>query len=454
MAYGKVLNDIDAMMVAKTPERQQTAPPVDKGKPLSQVTACVVDNGQFMEIARTLGKTYRKVYYYPAWESGFPDVNLGLLGKGWPEFELTDSPFTVFDECDLFVFPDVAHGPLQRHFEKLGKRVWGSRLAENLEMNRVNSKEIMEKKGLPVGPYVVIIGTEQLREYLKTHKNVVVKASKWRALFESFKVDKYTLVEPLIDKIALKLGVLKETFEFVVEQVLDDKVEIGMDGFTVDGQFPERMTYGIEVKGTGYLGMWERYERIPESITRYDRVMADVLEKSRYRGFYSTEVRIGKDRVPYMIDNCCRAGSPPSELYCDWYENMAEIVYRGAAGEMVLPKMKAKFGAEIMLWSSWAADNCLEVDFPNGMRDFIKIRKAVFEKGRWSIRPQSDKSESIGGVVGYGNTMKEAVDMALEIAECVKAYKLDYDKHTLEDVKEEIEKLQSFGLNVMNSRAG
>src|ERR1700722_8124985 len=111
-------------------------------------TVCVVDNGLFLEVARTLAKDFGKVLYYMPWQSGYPKSNVLLVGHGIPGIKRIDSFWPLLDEIDLFVFPDVYEGPLQEHLVSLGKRVWGSRNGDELELFRADSKEHMKALGI------------------------------------------------------------------------------------------------------------------------------------------------------------------------------------------------------------------------------------------------------------------------------------------------------------------
>ena len=58
-------------------------------KPISEVTAMIVDNGEFVDFARSLGRSYKKVYYHnPDWSSFYRSVNECQLGSGFEEIEL------------------------------------------------------------------------------------------------------------------------------------------------------------------------------------------------------------------------------------------------------------------------------------------------------------------------------------------------------------------------------
>lgn len=273
-------------------------------KPLSEVTALVIDNGLFVELACRLARSYKKVYYYVPWENGFPKMNSAYIGHGLEGIELVSSPFSVLDDVDLVVFPDVYFGPMQEWLVKHGKIVWGARLGEALELERCSTKKLMTKMGLPVNPWVKVKGMAALREYLKTHNDVWVKINKFRGTFETFHSPNYKDVEPKLDEVEHQLGAFKYIIEFIIESNLKDKVEIGVDAYVIDGKLPSKILAGIEVKDQGYVGIFKDYKEFPNVLTDFDKKMFKTLEDYGYRGFYSTEIRVGKDHKPYMIDAC------------------------------------------------------------------------------------------------------------------------------------------------------
>jgi hypothetical protein len=408
---------------------------------LSKKKAVIVDNGLFAELARVMAREYEEVFYYCPWEDAFPLINDTFIGYGVENITLIDSPFKVLDEIQIAVFPDIYFGAMQEYLEGQGIRVWGSRLGEELEIDRVRTKELMAKKVLPVGKYEVVKGMDALRVFLKDHKNQYVKLAdgRFRGHFETFKAENYNLIEPRLDEIQTQFGPFKNIIEFVVEEQLPDKVEIGVDCYCIDGQFPEKTLYGVEIKGTSYVGAMGEWSKMPPELTDWGNSMSGLLKAYRYRNFLSSEYRIGKDRVSYMIDACCRMPTPPSEGSQEWYENINEIIWEGAAGKMVQPKIKSKFLAEIIIHSDWSENHPQPVEYPKQYRDNIKLRNAVRVDRKWYTLPQK-AGTLIGGISGFGDTIKEACDMAIEIAGSVRGYGLDISLDSLNAAEEEWEK--------------
>jgi hypothetical protein len=422
----------------------------------SDVVALVVDNGLFVEIAIKLAKTFKKVYYYVPWESAFAKMNLGMIGTGLEGIEVVDSIYGPhWDSLDLVVFPDIYFGHEQEMIEKAGKKVWGSRLGECLELQREGMKEILKALDLPVGKFTHIKGMANLRAFLKENEDVYVKIDKYRGTFETFHSANYKEVEPKLDEVEFNLGAFKNIIEFTVEEALKDCVEVGTDAWAITDDngvchYPEHTISGIEIKDVGFASIFKKYKDIPEIVTRFNERVKPVLAAYNWRGFISTEVRINKEYKPWMIDLCGRAPSPPNELYQEQYANLADCVWAGANGIVVEPEATAKYGAEIMLHSSWADKGWQPVSFPEELRDRVKLRNATCIDGVYYAIPQACGLPEVGAVIGLGDTLEEALDDATANAEQVTGYYLEAKMGAIEDIKKQCEKLDELGINMFD----
>lgn len=425
--------------------------PIPKKTDLKKICALIVDNGLFVELAVTLGQQYGKVYYHVPSVSGFMKKNGPTIGEGLPGIEVVHDVFGPhFEEIDLFIFPDCYFGDLQIHLVSLGKRVWGARQGEKMELDRVWMKETMKKLGMPVGPYTVLKGMDALRAHLKSNKDQYVKISRYRGSFETFNAPDYKFIEPKLDEVEYALGAMKHDIELISEDALPDKFEIGSDMYCIDGQFPTKTLAGPEIKDEGFIGIFKPRSEMPEALTRFDKIMAPMLKEFQYRGFYSTEVRVGKDNVPYMIDHCSRAASPPNELYQAFYLNLGDIIWQGAGGVCIDPVPAGKFGAEALIHSSWADKNFLSLDIPDDIKPYVKLRNAMFTKGRYQIIPLSVGLPEIGAVIGFGDTMEAAIDMVKEISDQVKGYYVEIKVEAFERAQEEIAKGEEYGIKLFS----
>ena len=142
---------------------------------LKNKTVCFCDHGLFVSFARKLAPAFGKAYYYKPSGSAFRKSTDEKIGTGFPELERIDTPLLKADQIDLWVFLDLHMADLQCFLSDHGARVFGGRMGEEMETDRVEFKKYLKKLDLPVGPYEVVIGTEALKRYLQSHSDVYVK---------------------------------------------------------------------------------------------------------------------------------------------------------------------------------------------------------------------------------------------------------------------------------------
>lgn len=408
----------------------------------SSKTVLIVDNGLFTGLAETLAKRFGKVLYYTPWEGSFPRSNEMLVGEGLAGVTRINSIWPVIDDVDLFVFPDIYHGPLQVYLARLGKRVWGGRLGENLEILRGLSKRWLKDVGLEVGPWRQIRGLDRLRAYLTDNPDVYVKVPRTRGDMETFHAKSYKLIEPRLDLLEHSLGAKKHIQEFIVESPLEPAIEVGYDGYTIDGKFPQTALYGVEVKDTAYLGEVVSYHQLPAGAQEVNRKLSGLFAGWTYRGFWSSEIRI-KGGKPYLIDPCCRMASPPGELYQVMITNLADVLWHGAMGDLVEPEFAAKWGAQLVMRSPWAERNWMAVDFPPSVRDNVKISYLTKIQGRDYFIPQPVEMAEFGSVVAMGDSADDAIRNVTKIAEKIEGYQIKFNFDALQDAKSDMEKLKN-----------
>jgi phosphoribosylamine-glycine ligase len=409
--------------------------------PLKTKTVLIHDYGQFVELAVTLSKSFGRTLYYVPWiAGGNPTSRMLRVGEGFEGVERVEELWPHIDDVDLFVFPDVYEAGLQKYLAGLGKRVWGCRGGAELELDRPASKEISKKLGVDIAPYTVITGFDGLRKHLKTHDDVFVKVSGTRGDMETFHSPDYDASEQRLDGLEHELGAHKKIMEFVVEDAINDAVEIGYDGFTIDGKFPQMALAGVEAKCKAYVGRTMRYRELPKQVRSVNDKLAPALKRYGYRGFLSTELRCN-DVGAYLIDPCCRAGTPPNELTQVMIKNLAEIVWEGADGIVVEPEYRAKCGAMVLLQSEWVADNWQHVSFPDSVRDSVKLHNATIIGGEYYVVPHMDRRAQIGAVIGMGDTEDAAIEACKRNAEQVEGYTIEKPVAALDEAREQLDEI-------------
>jgi hypothetical protein len=415
---------------------------------LKSKSILIYDYGTFLSMAERLAKDYGKVYYYCPWKSSFPQVKLMAMGEGIKGVERVASFFDHVDDADVIYFTDVIDGDIQVHLDSLGKKVFGSRKGEDLELNREGLKNLLKELKLPTGKYEIVKGITNLRKYLKSHDNIWVKISTYRGDFETFKSVNYAYIETRLQEVENNLGIMKESVDFLCENDLPNKVEIGYDGYCIDGIFPTKSLCGIEVKDVAYIGIFKDYKLLPKPVLTVNEKLSPILNKYGYKNFFSTEIRVGKDGLPYLIDPCCRSGSPPSEIYQMLYTNIADIIWNGANGKCIDPIPSGKYAVEVMIHCNWAERNWLPVLRPEKYRDNIKFRNMTVLDGINYIVPQYVGLPEIGSIVMTGKSIDECIGKIEEIAETIKGFYIELPLHSIDTVKEEIKTLKSFGYNL------
>lgn len=405
---------------------------------LKSKTALIWESGIFVSIAERLAKDFGRVLYWAPYQTGYPTSRPALVGSGLDGVERVLDPWQHIDDVDIVVFPDCYDPGVQVYLAKHGKRVWGSRLGAEMENSRVKAKEMMAKRGIEIGPYKVVTGMEALRKYLKRKPNVYVKIDCFRGDMETFFAPSYDRIEQRLDEIEHRLGASKKIKEFIVEDAVDDAVETGYDGFSIDGQFPKTGLVGVEKKDKAYVGRVMRYKDMPHDVTDVNDKLSPLFKGYNYRGFWSTEIRSTKDSHAYPIDMTARCGSPPSELYQEMIGNISEIIWQGSDGVLVEPEWTADWGAEVLLHSSWANSNWAHVKFPKEVKDNVKLRNYCVIEGETYIIPLELGMPEIGSVVATGKTAAKAIAEAKRIAELVESHEMEAPVEAMDEALDDL----------------
>lgn len=385
----------------------------------SDATVLVVDHSLFLPLAIKLVPDFKRVLYYTPFENAYPILNDAIIGDGFEGLERIDDIFEHLDEFQLAVFPDIRHSGLQKHLDSIGKRVWGSRNGDDLELKRMLLKQTQSARGLNVPKHRSIRGLDELRSLLKDTENVFVKISQFRGLMETFHHIDYDHSLPLLDQLAVQLGPLQNEFPFVVEWPIDTEIEVGYDGFCIDGQYPKIGLQGHEKKDLGLIASVMDYDDLPVQVTEVNDALAPVLRKYNYRNFLSTEIRVKGDEGT-LIDITCRGGIPSIESQMELWGNLADIIWEGSIGNLVEPDPTAQFAVEVMIHHKDDKTRWRILEVPDEAMDSIKPYSACYHDGLYCFPPMPFSSEVVASIVATGNTLEEAVEQLKETAELFK----------------------------------
>lgn len=405
------------------------------------------DHGLWPSLAERLGRSFGRVLYYRDYKDVAPRLNRYLVGTGLENVTRVKSFFRSLDEADLVVFADVNDGDLQEYVRSSGKPVFGCIGADELEIYRWESRQVFKKLGLAVPNGVLINGLSALRDHLKEVEDKYIKISVFRGDWETFHHENYRLSETTLDEFARRVGPAAEDVEFIVDDPIEDAVEIGYDGFFSNGVFPAVCMYGYEIKDGAYCGYVCENDALPDPLLQVNAVLAPLLSKYGYCGFLSTEIRLQKDGAPILMELTCRAPSPPGELALEMWENLPEMLASATAGEMVEPKPKDNYGAEIMLYSDWSDEHWTALDIPEKVAPFVKLSFSAEVAGYPQIVPQGIGWGKAGGVIGFGKTVEDACRDCANRVPLIRGKGIEGDASALDKAEEVIEQGRKYGID-------
>jgi hypothetical protein len=396
-------------------------------KPVEEVTACVCDYGTFISVAEKLAETMEKVYYFSPFETEYQDIRACINGEGLSKVQRLDNPLdpTILPDIDLFVFPDIGFSGLQRHLRDMGKAVWGHCGASDLELYRDFFLATLEEVGLPTIHSQELVGLTALNEYLKDeeNQNKWVKVCRYRANMETWHHQDYRTSVRSLDSLAVIFGGAKETVKFVVQDDIKSDMEVGYDGWCIDGQYPSHSFQGYEKKNELYLGSVLSAKDLPEGIQVVNAAMAPVLANYGYRNWWATEIRMA-DGIPYFIDPTPRMPGQTGEHQLESIANFADIIWAGANGIVLRPQFRWKFAAEATLhYELEPKDRAINDEWktlpvPEEVQRWVKLYYYCQIDGVYHLMAKN--TDEVGVVIGGGNDIDEAIHNLMEHLEMLK----------------------------------
>lgn len=415
-------------------------------KPVSDLTALVCDYGSFLSLADKLGETYKRVLYHSPYSQEFEAIKDCVKGDGLSRVERCDEFLDpdILKEVDVAIFPDIGFGGLQRHLREIGIPVWGSMGASELELYRTRFLSMLKSLGLPMIHSERIKGLTALAEHLKTVEDKWIKINRFRADMETWRHQDWLHSMRKLDEMAVTFGGLKEEVVFVVQDKIDSDVEIGYDGFSIDGQFPGKTFQGYEAKNELYAGSCLTTEELPDQIKEVNEAMAPVLKGYGYRNFIATEIRV-MDDVGYFIDPTMRMPGQTGEQLLETCKNLAEVIWHGANGELVEPDFVAKYAVEATLHYKEHEEHLWKVlKIPEKVRRWFKLyHYCETEEAIWFPPHKSDEP---GVVLGIGDTVEDAIEHLKENLEAVKEEPVSADIAGFADLFKSIKEAEAHGM--------
>jgi hypothetical protein len=414
---------------------------------LSNKKVLCFDRGTHTFAAQRLGQDFGKCFYFMPDSCTYPTSNIDDIGTGLPEVERIYDMWKALDQCDLIFFPDCSDWELQQYLRSKGYNVFGAGRSEELEMDKAKFYKLLKKLGMPVSPYVIIKGVDNVVKYLADKEDKWLKpaSSYYRGDFETCHyVNKYQHESWFLD-LKTRLGKRCDKLEIIIQDPIDAVVESGFDGFCIDGKYPKNCMAGYEIKDKGYCG--HIFTQMPDIIKDVNTKMSSIYKKLGYRGQYSTELRITKEGTAYFTDPTTRLPSPPGELMCQIYTNYPEACYRIAQGQDPKLEFKDTYGASIILQSDWNDKHEICVEYPNTLEPYIALKNHFKVDGRYYVVPNNNAGY-FGAVTATGKTIKEATEKCIDVMKEIKAEGLERDLSIFDECQKQIDDGAAFGIRM------
>lgn len=416
-------------------------------KPVEEITCLTIDYGSFICLADKMGEKVTKSYYYSPYEDEFRDIKKCVKGEGLEKVERLDNFMEpeILKEIDLVIVPDIGYGGLQRHLKDIGKAVWGSMGASDIELYRTQFLKVLKKLGLSVVHSEKVVGLTALAEYLKGVEDVWVKINRFRENMETWHHQDYAHSQRVLEKLAVTFGPLKERIVFVVQDSVPDAREIGYDGMFTNGEFPEDSFQGYEKKNELYLGSCRSWKELPEAVRAVNEAFVPELSRYGYCNFWATEIRWLSDDEFYFIDPTARMPGQTGEQTLETCDNLPEVIWQAANGNNIPPVFNSKCAAEAtMHYTAGSPEDWKTIGLPDQVKAWAKLYHYCEADGLYHFPPH--KSDELGVLMGVGDTVQEAIDHLKENAEVLKDEPIRMEMNGFVDLLKDIEKAEEEGM--------
>src|SRR5260221_4835972 len=227
-------------------------------------TCLVYDHaGLYVHVALALAKGFDRVLYFSEWRDAFSTSKGRLIGDGFEEIERLRDFEDGLADADIVVFPDMGRYALQAYLRSLGFPVWGMGQAEMLEDDKMYFHGWLgSRKALPKPEMWKIEGVDALKEFMQKEEDRFSKSND-RGDFETYHHRSWKLSEPWFHDLMAKIGPYKDVVEMIAQAPVEG-IEVGYDGYLIDGDYPPTAQLGFECKNKGYIARLMSYNELPE----------------------------------------------------------------------------------------------------------------------------------------------------------------------------------------------
>lgn len=240
-----------------------------------------------------------------------------------------------------------------------------------------------------------------------------------------------------LQELCLKAGkvcnwVLKKNIGTVA--IIKDKEYTRKENIYILREYQKRTDYWFE---TGC-----RKDRYIKEVP-YDGIVYDVTVKNHI-------IYVRRNGKPLFSGNC-RFPQPPSDLYMELYTNFPQIIWQVACGIVPNIEYKYKWGVQLIIKSELGKTDPSPLIVPEEYRQYVKIKNLVIDDdGTWYYTPIGDIAMSeIGSCIGFGATMKEAINMAKKVADSIQGFDIQINSDCLGKAQEQIVNLKKVGINYL-----
>ena len=401
---------------------------------LSSKSCAIFDYGYNLALARRLAREFGRVDYFRVWKDTEPESVKLACGTGYSDINRVRNWSDVVNRNDLFVFPDIYDGDLQRDLANRGKRVWGSRKAERLEYDRPFFLKTVEEVGLDVPEYEICQGMDELERYLEDNENQWVKVN-LRGDDETWHHVKMEFSRRKLEAMRHRYGPIANDITFTVVAHIPTTLESAYDGFMVtsrsgEAQFSDIGFLGVENKNLSHILRAVPYDEFPEQVRGVNDLFGPAAAQYFMRSAFGTEIKnlIDKEteeETNYFLDFTARQPSPPGEIIMEQVKNLGEFFYHGAEGDLIPLEVEEEYGVQVILYSECSKTNWCPVEFPEEIDPWVKLSRCCFREGVNQIIPDkgvtqnAEGIERVGSVVALGKSIEEAADLAKEYCDAI-----------------------------------
>lgn len=416
-------------------------------KSVEELHVAILDYGTFIGLADGLSKKCKRVSYHSPHQQEYLGIDRCVIGDGMERFERVDEYLDpeFFNSVDLWVFPDIEFGGLQKYLRSIGKLVWGSMGASDLELFRTKFLKVVKEVGLEMVNSVPIFGLTRLADHLKDRENVWVKINRYRDNKETFHWQDWVHGQRDLEQLACAFGPLKDHVWFVVQDAIegdDDQpvLEFGYDGLMVTSpdrvpQYPKSSFAGYEKKNELYLGSLLPYTELPEEVQIVNEKFGPVLAEYGYRNFWATEIRKKGDKF-YFIDPTARMAGQTMEHQFENMTNLPEVLLAGAQGILVEPEFEHDFAAEATLHYKGCEEGWKTFVLAPEQERWVKLYRCCKCDGAYQYPPH--KSNEVGVVLGLADGIEESIDDLKKHFEAIKDEPVSVEMAGFADLLEQI----------------